>query len=208
MASLEAWLEEWATGDRKENYIDVFLDTGHVHYSRSQRRTAAGEAKREHWFGSDRAPSSDLVRRAIQALGSATALANILRPIIARGTSGPRGEFTDALKNAASQESAAAPAASPGRFRIQFCSNLHTLVPITNFTTVFDSPDRRMKGVYLRCVEYQDALLTNYVGKTWDVRGFEQRIGQQLKEYRAGLYCTQWTSKCLSVGFGGNWDAA
>jgi hypothetical protein len=97
--SLAAWLQEWATCDRKESWLGVFIETGQVRSNRSQ--SSNGKKIREHLFGSGRAPSCTLVSSAIEAAGGPDALAKLLRPIIDKGLNAQKGALTAALKEIA-----------------------------------------------------------------------------------------------------------
>jgi hypothetical protein len=63
-----------------------------------------------------------------------------------------------------------------------------TLVDVPGYQTVWDSPQRARKGVYLWCVEYRGGLLASYVGKTSDRGGFERRLWTELCDWRKGRY--------------------
>jgi hypothetical protein len=64
-----------------------------------------------------------------------------------------------------------------------------TLVDVPGYQTVWKAPEREHKGVYLWCVDYRDALLASYVGKTSDHRGFGARLWTELCDWRKGRYC-------------------
>lgn len=172
-SSLAAWFEEWAAGGRGMGDFDLHL-------------TLAAILHEERWdtavctrlFG-HAAPSVSFVRAAIQAEGSAAALAAKVEPIIEMRLNAPYGALTTALE-----------AYGMYRLDIVFSPDAYTFVRVGGQATLWNSPERRKKGVYLWCIEHQGALLTNYVGKAWNSAGFNGRLSQEFKEYSRGQYCT------------------
>jgi len=72
--------------------------------------------------------------------------------------------------------------------RIEFCATPYTFVDVPGFTTVWNAPQCRERGVYLWCLEQQGAYLINYVGMTAGRDGFTGRLWTELRDWRAGWY--------------------
>lgn len=67
---------------------------------------------------------------------------------------------------------------------VAFDPEPYTLVPVQRFRQVWSAPERKSSVVYLWCIEYHGDYLVNYVGKTWDNRGFDYRLWSQLLYWR------------------------
>src|SRR4051812_46849022 len=72
---------------------------------------------------------------------------------------------------------------------VNFLPSSVTFETVPGFSTAWTIPERRLNGVYLWCIEYEDAFLVNYVGKTFSKSGFEGRLWTEFKDWQAGLYC-------------------
>lgn len=66
----------------------------------------------------------------------------------------------------------------------------YTFVAVDGLTQVWHAPERQSMGVYLWCIDWRGSFLVNYVGKTSGQSGFEGRLWSELKDWRAGRYCT------------------
>jgi hypothetical protein len=67
---------------------------------------------------------------------------------------------------------------------VLFDQEPYTLVDVKGFRQVWSAPERKSPVVYLWCIECQGDYLVNYVGKTWDKRGFDYRLWSQLLYWR------------------------
>jgi hypothetical protein len=57
-----------------------------------------------------------------------------------------------------------------------------TLVDVPGYQSLWNTQQRNCKGVYLWCIDYEDAFLASYVGKTSDRLGFEIRLRTELRD--------------------------
>ncbi len=73
---------------------------------------------------------------------------------------------------------------------VTFIASPFTFVEVPGLRLLWDVLERRARGVYLWCIEFDGAFLVNYVGKTSDKRGFEARLWTELTDWRAGRYWT------------------
>ena len=71
---------------------------------------------------------------------------------------------------------------------VAFDPEPYTLVAVEGFRQVWDASQPEASVVYLWCIEYEAAYLVNYVGKTWNSRGFAYRLWPELQEWRSGYY--------------------
>lgn len=63
-----------------------------------------------------------------------------------------------------------------------------SFVPVLGAVEVWHAPEKLRQGIYLWCFEIDGRFWVNYVGKTSAKAGFEGRLWQELKDWRAGLY--------------------
>jgi len=68
--------------------------------------------------------------------------------------------------------------------RVAFDPEPYTLVAVQGLRQVWEAPNRKSPVVYLWCIEYGTNYLVNYVGKTWNKRGFDHRLWSQLLYWR------------------------
>lgn len=71
---------------------------------------------------------------------------------------------------------------------IEFPYAPRSFVPAPGAVEVWNAPERSSIGIYLWCFEVDGRLWVNYVGKTSAKSGFEGRLWQELKDWRAGRY--------------------
>jgi hypothetical protein len=69
---------------------------------------------------------------------------------------------------------------------VAFDPEPYTFVAVERFRQVWDAPERKSSVVYLWCIKHQGDYLVNYVGKSWDNRGFEYRLWPELRDWRKG----------------------
>jgi hypothetical protein len=72
------------------------------------------------------------------------------------------------------------------KIQVLFDSEPYTFIDVAKHRQIWKAPNRKSSVVYLWCIEYEGDYLVNYVGKTWDKRGFHIRQRDQLRYWRDG----------------------